>query len=406
MYSVKGHDLHDPDLLLSKSGSCLKSGNKSGSRNTPRLSGATRFTAQAGARAGSLGLWRWRVRVQFAACMPPTVNLTAPWLCPIGSHEPLLRSIINGLFAEGLMPAGSIVDAGANTGEEACMFAERQRHRIVHAVEPVPYNAQIVSRRATHYKVDNLKVLHGGLGNQSRRIHLPASLRRNIMLDARHFAPSSQETSAADRDSTGAPRSFQVYRLDDLFATAWAGETLGFFHLDVEGLEVDVMHGSMQTILRDLPVLTVEVFPHNRPNITRNLLEMVGQLGYRMFVVEEQCGIPADCRNILCLPIARIPSMRQSAALDLAHASYALQEVTPLSMITTAAYAPVCRGGGSCCRQGPAWRMEPKEPAACCGSKCVQQWLSSLNGARSFRQYGVHSWSEFEGEPRKGRVFQ
>ena len=48
--------------------------------------------------------------------------------------EPLLRSLIGGLFAEsGLVPPGSVIDAGANRGEEACYYAERQPQRLVPA---------------------------------------------------------------------------------------------------------------------------------------------------------------------------------------------------------------------------------------------------------------------------------
>ena len=59
---------------------------------------------------------------------------------------------------------------------------------------------------------------------------------------------------------------FPLFTLDGLFSKggAWAGETLAFAHLDVEGLEELVVEGTRRTIARDHPVLTVEVTVHKR----------------------------------------------------------------------------------------------------------------------------------------------
>jgi len=307
-----------------------------------------------------------------------------------------LRSTINGLFAEGHMPPGSIIDAGANEGEEACMYAERQPHRQVHAVEPLLRNTQLIARLAQRARVSNMNILHAGLGNETRVVSLATS--NPSMIGVADFTASSHVHSSTPTVT------FQVHRLDDLFRGALANDTLGFLHLDVEGLELDVIDGGVQTILRDLPMLTVEIFVHNRPDTTYNLLSRLGQLGYRTFIIEEQCGVPADCRNVLCVPIRRVPSLRQSATLDLAQGSGVLQEVTPTN-VASAAYAPVCRSGGQCCPDGPSMPVGRASPA-CCAARCVQRWLSTLTGARENRRYGVYSWSEFEGDPRHGHVFQ
>mmetsp|Transcript_30859 Transcript_30859/g.80529 ORF Transcript_30859/g.80529 Transcript_30859/m.80529 type:complete len:336 (-) Transcript_30859:305-1312(-) len=314
------------------------------------------------------------------------------WRCPVPPHEPLLRSTINGLFAEGLIPRGSIIDAGANVGDESCMYAERQPHRRVHAVEPLQKNTRLISKLARAAGVSNINILQGGLGNESQFVSLATS--NPNMIGVSDFAVASKTQKPTVE--------FQVYRLDDLFSGMWANDTLGFLHLDVEGLELDVIHGGVQTILRDQPILTVEIFVHNRPNATLALLAKLGQIGYRTFIIEEQCGIPADCRNVLCVPISRVMSLRRSATLDLAQASGVLQEVTRKN-VASAAYAPVCSQGGKCCPTGP--NLANTRSPTCCAAQCVQQWLSTLKDARKSRRHGVHSWAEFEGQPRHGRVF-
>ena len=55
--------------------------------------------------------------------------------CGLPDTEPLLNHLLGGLFVEGLMPPGSIIDAGAADGATACFLASVS-NRTVHAVEP------------------------------------------------------------------------------------------------------------------------------------------------------------------------------------------------------------------------------------------------------------------------------
>lgn len=62
-------------------------------------------------------------------------------------HERRLRAIVSGLMREGALPDGSIIDAGANDGEEACRYAAEQPFRIVHALDPLAANINATLRR-------------------------------------------------------------------------------------------------------------------------------------------------------------------------------------------------------------------------------------------------------------------
>lgn len=299
----------------------------------------------------------------------------ASWQCPPPDHEPVLHSLLGGLFSEGLLPEGSVVDAGANSGEDACYYAERLPSRIVHAIEPVAANvAHIRAKWAVH--LPNLHVLRAGLGSENRLVRLAAAGRPDAGQgtqvtagDLSHAPNVTMSTRGADADT----KVFQVYPLDQLFETAWQGERLGFAHFDVEGGELDVLLGARRAIERDRPVFTMEVHVHTKAQLTASLLQLVDRLHYRSYMVEEQCGIPVDCRNILNLPIERLSLFQGSPILDLATASQKLFKVTARS-IKKRAYAEVCSPGGACC---------PTGPPACCYSTCVQSWLKNLTGAKA-----------------------
>ena len=194
----------------------------------------------------------------------------------------------------------------------------------------------------------------------------------------------------ANKSDASSLEVFRVHRVDDLFANEWRGERLGFAHFDVEGGELDVLRGARATIRRDRPVFTVEVHVHNKPNTTRALLRAIRELGYMSFLVEEQCGVPVDCRNIINLPNEAVKTVFvKSATLDLAAVTGVLVGVTD-GNVASRAYAPVCAPGGACCPNGPgdesiAIKRAGAGASGCCFNRCVQSWLKTLSPAEARR---------------------
>ena len=63
-------------------------------------------------------------------------QLSGKLLCPKPLAETLLTSIIGGLFLEGRIPPGNVINAGANEGAYACWYAQVAPERLVHAIDP------------------------------------------------------------------------------------------------------------------------------------------------------------------------------------------------------------------------------------------------------------------------------
>ena len=59
------------------------------------------------------------------------------------------------------------------------------------------------------------------------------------------------------------------------------------------------------SLRQDRPVFTVEV--GDRRNANSKLLAIIASLGYRTYLVNEQCGYNLDCRNLICFPLERLP---------------------------------------------------------------------------------------------------
>ena len=70
------------------------------------------------------------------------------------------------------------------------------------------------------------------------------------------------------------------------------------------------------TIGRDRPLIAAEVFA-SEPRAAE-VVALLASLNYSSFVVQEQCGVHYDCRNLLAFPDETLPSLVGSPTLDLA----------------------------------------------------------------------------------------
>ena len=270
--------------------------------------------------------------------------------------EVLLNALLAGLLAESRVPAGSIIDAGANDGEESCRFSLAARGRTVHAIDPLQQNVDAMRTRFA--SLPNLQPMLGGLGNRARTLHAPVKSTKASVGSQLFNLQSMRDLGEAE---LGQP--FQVHRVDELFGSRWPTERLALAHIDVEGAELDVLHGANATIAASRPVLSLEVYPQTKESAARALLHALSELGYDAYLIDEVCGTPFDCRNLLCLP-------RESAAflgspvLDLAVGARRLFAVTPHN-VGEYGFA-CCRRGGECCPR----------PSVCCHSRAlIRRWI-------------------------------
>ena len=275
--------------------------------------------------------------------------------------ERLFASVVQALLVQGLMPAGSIVDAGANDGREACFYARVDSKRIIHAVDPLQRNVDSIGIAKARYA--NIRPQLGGLGQVSKLMHVP---RKKSKKAGQQISITNPE-ELGSRDSYGSHnilyynastkgnmfQPFQVERLDTHFSAsgAWAGEVMGFGHFDTEGNELDVLIGGEQTIRRDSPVFTVELVVHKSEKMTNQLLNFIESLDYDLLLIEEECGVPLDCRNFVAVPRKRptlLPSVLAALRDDVDHG-----RVVHVNASSIHRYAyPCCKTDGPCCNGG------------------------------------------------------
>lgn len=260
----------------------------------------------------------------------------------IGQHESLLTFFLSSILREEdgiLLPDGSILDCGAQFGEQAAHYAVTSPKRKVLAMDPSP---TLVRQMQTNYgSLANFEVMQGGLG--------------------REVGTMKPRDDSFNMDKNEA---FPLHTIDSIYYDK--GETLAFAHLDVEGLEFDVLNGGLKTIRSNKPMFTVELRVHETDK-TKQLLDLIDSEGYDAYVIDEVCGWPhIDLRNVLCIPRNRSKAFGKSDGFILLLMANALKRVTSDDIAQQ--ILPCCALGGECCLGNDL------NGEHCCTEKVVLDW--------------------------------
>lgn len=224
--------------------------------------------------------------------------------CERPPKEVLFNTIVRGLFEEGIVPPGDILDIGSNDGHWACFYGCLDQGRKVHAVEPNPLLAESISCPTTNVKAYNM-----AMSSKPGKIN---------------FKPRDKSAFVGDLASKMAhDGNITVTTLDNFFNSKSLYP--GFMHLDVEGYEQDLIKGGVKIITKHLPLFSYEV--HLKTPIARSTIEEVEKVGYVSYMVNELCGVRQDCRNLLAFPVKDITRYKKSTILNLAVHSKALVRI-------------------------------------------------------------------------------
>jgi FkbM family methyltransferase len=165
------------------------------------------------------------------------------------------------------------LDVGANMGGYTYALCQHVgAHGRVIAVEPVPHLAQLVERATRRLKLP-VTVLNCALSSEegTAELHVP-------MEDG---AEKPAFASLESGKETGSGRTIRVplRRLDDVCRDVPG--RISFVKIDVEGHELAVLQGGMDTLRRSKPNLLIEIEQrHSRVPIA-NTFAFVASLGYR-----------------------------------------------------------------------------------------------------------------------------
>jgi FkbM family methyltransferase len=201
---------------------------------------------------------------------------------------------------------GLFLDVGANGGLSALSFRVHNRRAPILSIEPNPAHEPDLRRLRRLLRRFDYRMVAAGEHDGTATLHVPllgatpltgeASLDREFVADGRSvdYLPE-----ARGRSVRIAEVEVPVRRLDDL------GLEPDYVKVDVQGFELPVLRGLMETLARRRPVLLLEDSAQ-----TPEIRALLAPLGYAPFVYRGGRLDPYDGRptvNLFLLPPELVP---------------------------------------------------------------------------------------------------
>ncbi len=177
-----------------------------------------------------------------------------------------------------LLPKGAVIfDIGANIGWYSFLFSANDQSSTIYSFEPIPKTFENLKKNFKLNKPLNVSILNYGLSNQ------------NADLNFYYYPEGSGNASSvnvSEREDIMTITS-KVKRLDDCIETLTS--SLDFIKCDVEGAELLVFQGAINTLKKHQPIVFSEILRkwskkfNYHPNDIINLFK---EIDYKCFVVK------------------------------------------------------------------------------------------------------------------------
>ncbi len=198
----------------------------------------------------------------------------------VGDYEPEEMELILGLVRAG----DTVFDIGGNTGWIAMNIARKIPGGKIHVFEPIPYTAAILEQNLALNGFDNIS-LHKIALSDKKAVN-------TFYLNKKELGATSMRNIRETEDAVAV--SVKSERLDD-FVRENGVRGLDFIKCDVEGAELLVIKGGLETIKKYRPILFVEMLRkwaakfNYHPN---DIIALLAPLGYACYAIEKDKLLP------------------------------------------------------------------------------------------------------------------
>jgi FkbM family methyltransferase len=211
--------------------------------------------------------------------------------------DPLLR-----VFSTYVQEGQVVVDVGANRGTYTADFADLVgKSGLVIAIEPLQEKVDSLLR--TVGQQDNVRVMNLGCSDKTGE--------RTLYIPTRRGHPEHSLATFEHSGVTGQTLTVKTARLDDLQLT----KPISLLKVDVEGHELSVFRGALETLERDRPVLVAEIDQRQNCEPIEKVFELLQSHGYQAYAIAKDGVVPLaqfdKQRHQLDLPPALIGVARR-----------------------------------------------------------------------------------------------
>lgn len=205
-------------------------------------------------------------------CDPQDHRSAAVEILNFNEYEPIETKILLHFASS----AKTILDIGANIGWFSILFSKRNPKAVIHAFEPIPTTFKKFSRHLDINKAENITAHQMGLGAKNGLLEFYFNPHYSSCASAANLLESP------DAETIRSP----IIRLDDFVRDNRIVPDL--IKCDVEGAELHVFQGGMQTIAQAKPAIITEMLRKwsskfgYHPN---DIIRLLGEANYSCYKI-------------------------------------------------------------------------------------------------------------------------
>jgi FkbM family methyltransferase len=200
------------------------------------------------------------------------------------NHEIIFRKINTFLIKNNIIK-NNIIDLGSWMGDNSIPWA-KNINGIVYAIDPSPENCNFITEMSKINQIKNIKVIETAISSKDELLTTDD--------DLTHCSFVYNNPGQNGRNKLKAVSLDYLYDIKEI-------ENIGYIHLDVEGMEFNVLQGSSNIIDICRPIISYE--QHLEIDNCDIILSYLKNKHYTIFLIDEVLpGCRHDCRNSLAFP--------------------------------------------------------------------------------------------------------
>ena len=204
-----------------------------------------------------------------------------------GVHEPHFVELMDKL----LLPTDIALDVGGNIGTHAILLSKKLSQGHVYTFEPQSLVFSVLQNNLLLNSCDNVTAYRFAISNQNHS---------TISMQPFAFNKKSINNAALQIDLDDAMGDFTLTRTLDSFKF----KKVNFIKMDIQGSELIALQGAKDLILKQKPIMFIEIEEQNLRDLgtsTKELIEILFSLNYALYRIET--NYPCDH---ICVPIDKV----------------------------------------------------------------------------------------------------
>jgi FkbM family methyltransferase len=204
-------------------------------------------------------------------------------------HEFIFRKISEYIIKYIFGNNKNIIDLGAWIGDNSLPWAKMlnqlsDNNDIVYAIDPSDDNTNYIKALCQVNNIGNLSIIKSAISDKEEIVS------SNDDINHCSFTVGNQGKNVITTTS-----------LDGLYNDNKI-KNIGYIHLDVEGMELKVLEGSIKLINDYRPIIAYEVHT-SQVELCSGILKFMNSVNYTSYIINEVLpGCNYDCRNCLAIP--------------------------------------------------------------------------------------------------------